>query len=81
MRIQYGSGSKKAGNPQLSKESGKVVLNQFTDSIKKQVGGSICPEHGLHPTVKVKGRNFDKVEFEVSGCCQKVIDIVNEKLK
>jgi hypothetical protein len=81
MRIEYRRGSKKAGNQQFSKEDGMVVLNQFTDSIKKQVGGSVCPEHGLHPTVKVKGRNFDKVEFEVSGCCQKVIDIVNARLK
>jgi hypothetical protein len=81
MRIQCGRSSKKAGNPQFSKEDGKIVLTQFTDSIKKQVGGSICPEHGLHPTVKVKGSNFNKVEFEVSGCCQQVLDIVNKRLK
>jgi hypothetical protein len=81
MRIQCGRSSKKMGNPQFSKEDGKIVLTQFTDSIKKQVGGSICPEHGLHPTVKVKGSNFDKVEFEVSGCCQQVLDIVNKRLR
>jgi hypothetical protein len=81
MKIEYGSGTKKITKPPFSKESGNAVFNQFKDSIKRQVGGSICPEHGMHPTVKVKGRNIDKIEFEVSGCCQQLIDIVNAKLK
>jgi len=81
MKIAYGSSNKKVNNPQFLKESGQAVFNQFKNSIKKQVGGSVCPEHGLHPTVKVKGRNIGKIEFEVSGCCQQLIDIVNAKLR
>ena len=82
MKIEYGTNSKRTDNlAQYSKESSNTVFNQFENSIKKQVGGSVCPEHGLHPTVKVKGRNIDKIEFEVSGCCQQLIDIVNAKLR
>jgi hypothetical protein len=75
------SSNKKISKPQFLKESSQAVFTQFKDSIKKQVGGSVCPEHGLHPTVKVKGRKIDKIEFEVSGCCQQLIDIVNAKLR
>ncbi len=81
MKIEYGSSNKKVSKPRFSKESGQSVFNQFKDSFKKQVGEYVCPEHGLHPTVKVKGQNIDKIEFEVSGCCQHLIDIVNVKLK
>jgi hypothetical protein len=82
MKIEQGTNRKITGNlAQYSKESSNVVLTQFKNSIKRQVGGAICPEHGLHPTVKVKSRNIDKIKFEVSGCCQQLIDIVNSKLR
>ena len=81
MKLDYGRSNKKVSNSRFSKESGKAVFNQFKDSIKKRVRGSVCPEHGLHPTVKVKGCNTDKIDFEISGCCQQLIDIVNAKMK
>jgi len=81
MKIDYASSNRKVGDPQFARESSNAVVNQFKDSIKKQVGNSVCPKHGLHPTLKVRGLNVDKIEFEVSGCCQKLIDIVNAKLK
>ena len=82
MKIEYGSSIKRTSNfARYSKDNSDNVLNQFKNSIKTQVGGSICPEHGLHPKVKVKDSNIDKIEFEVSGCCQQLIDIVNAKLR
>jgi hypothetical protein len=82
MKVEYGRSSKRNSNfAHYSKEYTDTVFNQFKDSIERQVGDSICPEHGMHPTVKVKGRNIDKIKFEVSGCCKQLIDIVNSKLK
>jgi hypothetical protein len=82
MKIEYGIGGRRAGSlEQFTNELEKMVSTQFTDCIKKRVRNVICPEHGLHPTVKVKGRTSDKIEFEVNGCCQKLIDVVNTTLR
>lgn len=82
MKIEYGIRGKRAGSlEQSTNEFNKMVSTQFTDCIKNQVRNVICPEHGLQPTVKVKERTADKIEFEVKGCCQKLIDVVNTKLK
>jgi hypothetical protein len=81
MKIDCGRSNKKVCNPKFLKESSKAVFNQFKNSIERQIGGSVCPEHGLHPSVKIKSRNVDKIKLEVSSCCQRLIDIVNTKLK
>ncbi len=82
MKIEYEIRGKRAGSlAPFTNELEKMVSIQFTDCIKKRVRNVICPEHGLQPTVKVKERTSDKIEFEVNGCCQKLIDVVNAKLR
>lgn len=57
-----------------------AILESVQDSIKKSVGSVRCSEHGSSPKVLVKGRNFDNLSFEVSGCCEALIDKVKKKL-
>ncbi len=59
----------------------QAVLGQIADHIKKAVGSVRCPEHHQAPKIKVKGRNLDNLSFEVSGCCEKLIEKVTQKLK
>lgn len=58
-----------------------AMLQTIQDSISKAVGSARCPEHGQKPKIKVKGRNLDSLKFEVSGCCDSLIDEVKKKLK
>lgn len=58
-----------------------AVLKSVQESITKSVGSARCPEHGQTPKVKVKGRNLDSLSFEVSGCCDQLIETVKKKLK
>lgn len=58
-----------------------AMLQSIQDSISKTVGSARCPEHGQKPKIKVKGPNLDSLTFEVSGCCDRLIDEVNRKLK
>jgi len=58
-----------------------AMLQSVQDSIAKSVGSARCPEHGQKPKIKVKGRNLDSLTFEVSGCCDSLIDEVKRKLK
>jgi len=58
-----------------------AMLQSIQDSISKTVGSVRCPEHGQKPKIKVKGRNLDSLKFEVSGCCDSLIEEVKRKLE
>ncbi len=58
-----------------------AMLQSIQDSVSKAVGSTRCPEHGQKPGFKVKGSNLDSLKFEVSGCCDGLINEVKKKLK
>lgn len=58
-----------------------AMLQTVQDSIAKAVRSARCPEHGQKPRISVKGRNLDSLKFEVSGCCDSLIEEVKRKLK
>jgi hypothetical protein len=58
----------------------KAVLESVQNSIKKSVGSVRCPDHGESPKIVVKGRNLDNLSFEVSGCCEALIEQVKKRL-
>lgn len=58
-----------------------AIIASVVDSIKKSVQGIRCPEHGTSPTLKVKGRNLDNLNIEVTGCCEKLKELTTKKLK
>lgn len=57
-----------------------LVLQAATSEIQKKVGSCRCPDHGEFPKLVGKGRSVDKLNFEVSGCCEKLIEEVKHKL-
>ncbi len=57
-----------------------AALTQVSDSIKRSVGAIRCREHHKAPKIVVKGRNLDNLSFEVSGCCDTLIEQVKKKL-
>lgn len=61
----------------IEKATIEVVEKQITQS----VGSVRCPEHGSGAKIIAKGRDISNLTITVSGCCQKLIDEVNKKLK
>lgn len=59
----------------------KATLEVVEKHITQSVGSVRCPEHGTGAKVIAKGRNISNLTFTVSGCCQKLVDEVNKKLK
>jgi hypothetical protein len=59
----------------------KAVMQSVSDSIKRSVGSLRCSEHGASPKIVCKGRDLSNLSFEVSGCCQKLMDSVKARLK
>ena len=56
-----------------------LILSQVAESVKESVGNLRCAEHGQSPKIKVKGRNLDNLSFDISGCCDDLIEKVRAK--
>ena len=61
-----------------------ALEKQLWEAIRRQLAERIhdleCPVHHEHPRVVVSG-SIQKPEFKVEGCCQSLIDKVNQALK
>jgi hypothetical protein len=59
----------------------KAILGGVVENMKKKLQSVRCKTHGKAPKITVKGKTIDKLSFEVSGCCQDLIDQATAKLK
>jgi hypothetical protein len=59
----------------------RAVLEGVTASIKDSVGSLRCSMHGSSPRITCKGRNLNELSFEVSGCCEQLMDAVRTRLQ
>lgn len=67
----------RAGDPNVIDEETRKKVARF---IEDRIGDLRCPDHGKAPTVTCSGTSLENLSFEVTGCCQKVIILANEKL-
>ena len=80
-KISFELNGKKINPNQIGDAIEKAFLTQIQDSIKKSVGSVRCKTHGNAAAITVRGRTVDKLNFKVSGCCEALIEQVQEKLK
>jgi hypothetical protein len=56
---------------------------ELLKDIKKQITGQLqsvrCPDHHERPTVRPKGTGT-QMEWEITGCCEKVIELAQRAL-
>jgi hypothetical protein len=57
-----------------------AVLGAVSDSISQKLRSCRCPDHGGTPKLIGKGRSVDKLNFEISGCCDNLIAEVKRRL-
>ena len=59
------------------------ITRSIIEAAKKQVSNKLrnveCPDHHQHPEITITGSATHPV-FEVSGCCQKLIDAAEKAL-
>jgi hypothetical protein len=79
--ISFEINGKKVSPRNVGNALESALLHSVQESITKSVGSARCPAHGQKPKIKVKGRNLDSLSFEVSGCCDQLIETVRRKLK
>lgn len=81
IQIFFEIGGRRIDPNQIGNVLEKMVLQQVAENIKQSLASVCCREHGQMPNIKVKGRNFNSLSFEVEGCCQDLIDRALLKLR
>ena len=58
----------------------RATLQAIASSLRSRVGSCVCSEHGEVVTILAKGPSMNSLSFELSGCCDEVIDDVKKRL-
>ena len=78
--ISFEINGKKVNPNNVKNALDSAILSQVAESVKKSVGNLRCAEHGQSPKIKVKGHNLDNLSFDISGCCNDLIETVSCKI-
>jgi hypothetical protein len=79
--VTFEIGGRKVSPNRLGDELEKAILSEVAANVKKALGSVTCPEHGQRPKVIVKGRDIKNLPWEVTGCCQKLVETAMKRLK
>jgi hypothetical protein len=58
-----------------------MFLEHLINEISNRLGSLLCKKHGLEPKIKVKGQSLDTLNYEITGCCNDIINEARKKLK
>ena len=58
----------------------KAILKGIEETVAKKLNAVVCRQHGNRPSVICKGKSAQSLKFEISGCCQSLIDAAKSKL-
>ena len=50
------------------------VYKHIRASVTERLRGVRCAEHGGSPQVTVEGSSLDKLEWKITGCCERLRD-------
>lgn len=57
-----------------------LMLKAVGDSIRKKLATCRCAEHGEFPKLVAKGKTIEKLNFEISGCCEALLADAGRRL-
>ena len=57
-----------------------LFLKHIREKTNDSLASTCCPAHGEKPSIIVRGQTIDNLNFEVSGCCDDLINKVNKQL-
>ena len=78
--VSFEIGGRKVRPNQMADALEEAVLANLSESISKSLRSVHCAEHGERPKVKCKGRKLDNLTFEISGCCENLIEQAKNRL-
>lgn len=78
MEIKFEIGGKRVDPKNIGNALEQAVLKQVSEGVVKSLNSVRCAEHNQTPRVTVKGQSLDKLSFEITGCCQALIDAARQ---
>ncbi len=58
----------------------RSIMIEVERSLRQRVGSLRCPEHDAAPKITASGTSAEELEFNLSGCCQRLVDQTVEAL-
>jgi glutamine synthetase type III len=82
IRIEYEVGGRKYSDP---KRMADALMAEIMSEVGKEIATKLrsvrCPDHDEQPAVRVVSRKSESVEFELSGCCEKLIKMAEARIE
>ncbi|HML17130.1 MAG TPA: hypothetical protein VK419_08895 [Bryobacteraceae bacterium] len=55
-------------------------LEEFKARTSRKVRDVLCPKHRQAPRLLFHGSSLKDISIQMSGCCEKLIEIANQKI-
>ncbi|MFY9075653.1 hypothetical protein OZZ08_11900 [Malaciobacter mytili] len=81
LEVSFKINGKKVNPNNIKNQMEAMILKSIEEKIKKTISSIHCNEHNQRPKILVIGSNFNNLSFEISGCCENIIEKTKEKLK
>lgn len=62
------------------KDFDRVRVERFKQATENKLRDIRCPEHHQPPRIRFHGESLREISISLSGCCQKVMEIANERI-
>jgi hypothetical protein len=74
LQIEFVLRGEKVEIAELANKAERAVLEEVARSLESRAGSLRCAEHDAGPRITVSGAKIDDLDFDLSGCCQALID-------
>ena len=79
--LEYRIGGRKVTAAQFHKHMRDSVIQAGAEAARKHIEQVRCPAHGQFAKARRKATVGDRIEFEVTGCCDQLVARAQEALR
>jgi hypothetical protein len=55
-------------------------VEEFKENTARKIRDLRCPDHHQAPRLRFQGATLRDINIQLSGCCEKLISLANEKI-
>jgi hypothetical protein len=60
--------------------SSQQRVEEFKENTARKIRDLRCPDHHQAPRLRFQGATLRDINIQMSGCCEKLITLANEKI-
>ena len=60
--------------------SSQQRVEEFKENTARKIRDLRCPDHHQAPRLRFQGATLRDINIQMSGCCEKLISLANEKI-